>query len=373
MSIFNANHIETYIRGLTQLRKKKSVDKILNIELLNCSSFVPDQKEIHSTAHLYAAMEDSRLDVLEYAIHMRISNSNYIHMLLCIAIDQIFYDAACYLATLVNTDIVWLALKDFDHKKKFYDLMLDAVNVTNFITKDHLITIASYGNIELFEDVIRSRKIKFKFTLEQAVQTHSLTMVIYAISLGCNTNMKGYNLMHYCAENGLHDIAEYLIEEHNFSISNGSKKFLKLVSYRNHLGFLMLMRKYGIDINENNTTLMSAASHGHLEMCRYLVQEGATMTKVAKNALAEACSTDEFEVVKYLLTLNPNAEQIANAFWKVSYAIHNNIPCQSFDPIVEALERIIQRGGLPKNVRETIVCAAIGNKVDRILNLFKLV
>lgn len=204
---------------------------------------------------------------------------------------------------LIDNDIKSVITKDNDSKPN----NIEVFNLS-------LIEYAGQGNLDGVKAVIlqgvnlEEGDMAYGSTvLMNASWLGYLNIVKHLVKSGAELNSKddlGVTALMYASQNGNVDIANYLIDQ-DADISS-----MTIVEWAG-LGFLKEVKdsiKRGNDVNMGSpfygvTALMTASDNGHIDVVKYLIENGSDVNKVmdyAETALMYASTSGELEVVKYL-------------------------------------------------------------------------
>ena len=143
--------------------------------------------------------------------------------------------------------------------------------------------------------------------------------------------------------------ADYRIKEdqliNDWGISKGSA-LLTIASGLGHMGIIVEIIKYGVDVNIQNkygrTALMWAAWNEHMETCKFLIENGADVN--LQEDLGETAlmySVGDGYIVRYLLSVgaNPLLED------KVGRTAYDLARTGEIKQIIKAFENLWKRWG----------------------------
>jgi len=116
------------------------------------------------------------------------------------------------------------------------------------------------------------------------------------------------NLLYKCASGGFLDLLKYFKEKFNIDLQAGSNMALTLACEGGHLDIAKYLIENGANINaDNGKPLILASENGHLEVVQYLIKSGAPYNEAA---LEIAKINKHAKVVEYLNTLTRNNKEI---------------------------------------------------------------
>jgi ankyrin repeat protein len=112
------------------------------------------------------------------------------------------------------------------------------------------------------------------------------------------------NALRWAATYGHLEVVKYLVQN-GANVNNNSA--LRWAAYNGHLEIVKFLLENGANVHAwNDSALRSAAENGHLEIVEFLVQNGANVHANNNSALRWAAIYGHLEVVKFLL------EDVAN-------------------------------------------------------------
>jgi ankyrin repeat protein len=279
---------------------------------------------------------DGRLDILENAIYSGLIEEPMLKIIALIACKHSILDAISYLDAFVtfdvscfywclhrqscteNDNIVRILIENKVNCKLsiHHEARIAGISIRDLVKDNDDVAswFIAYGNIELMQEFVLTQKKKPNLNLFDAISTKNLKMVISVIELGANTNIKGHNIMLHCAKYGTVEIALYLVQNYGFEFQPNKEIVILAAISTNNLDFVRYLAglNWDVAIPRNNRALSTAVNNSNaVEMCKFLVIQGASMKSDAKFAFAEACIRGHLEIAKYLLELNPTLEQIS--------------------------------------------------------------
>ncbi len=175
--------------------------------------------------------------------------------------------------------------------------------------------VASLGYLDLVKDLVSvGADVRYNRSaaLQFAAKNGRLEVVKYLVEMGADFRVKFDYPIRIAAEKGHLEVVKYLV-------SLGVDPFVDiLLGEDEYLEDMYVDIKYGVQFK---TLMISACSHGHLEVVKYLVSLGGDIRYKENLPLLCACGGGHLEVVKYLVSLgvDPRAEN-DDAFITASFS-----------------------------------------------------
>lgn len=166
-------------------------------------------------------------------------------------------------------------------------------------------------------------KNEFKETaLHFAAKNGHLDIVKYLLDHKAKlhqTEERGFEAIHLAAENGHLEVLRYLVEEKKVKPNiKATDDFtpIQAAILKGHLPCVQFLVEKGVDINQTNSFLVKmsllemAAGEGYMDICKYLVDQGANVNakdKTGDRASDLAAQKGHIEVAEYLKSLEKNS------------------------------------------------------------------
>lgn len=156
---------------------------------------------------------------------------------------------------------------------------------------------AAHGHLEVVKYLVKTAKANIGAyhheAFREAAANGHLEVVVYLVEAGAEIMALDGQGLHRAAGNGHIDVVKYLLGD-SVSLENSKLPIIPLSAYRT--------TERDLVHTQNDQALRQAASKGHLEVVKYLVEEkGADVHALDDDALLQASMEGRLEVVRYLL------------------------------------------------------------------------
>ncbi len=167
------------------------------------------------------------------------------------------------------------------------------------------------------QDLRKINKTNAEEYLESGSKEGRITQVAIALELGAKGNNVALKL---ASRNGHLEVVKYIIEQ-GADIHIDDDEALKLAS-RGHLDVVKYLLEQGADIHiDDDFPLIEASAYGYLEVVKYLVSQGANIHAQDDDAMIIAIIRGHLEIVKYLVSQGANIHAQNDA--AMGWAKHN--------------------------------------------------
>ena len=166
--------------------------------------------------------------------------------------------------------------------------------------KEEFDFVYTTGNPKQQYKLFKDNPINHRFLAADSAKKGELPILVYAINKGNLTARRNYYLS-VAAENGHLNIVKYLVEQ---GIDFQEEDALVYAVRNGHLDIVKYLVEKGSDIHINNEEpLREASKRGYLNIVKYLVERGADIHVNDDEPLRKARQNGHVDVVQYLESL----------------------------------------------------------------------
>jgi hypothetical protein len=342
MNRFDLDKVDVYINSLSKDRLQKIKENASN-NLCHSGYSLTIRTKL-KYLHMFAAILDNNLEILEYLIFGKKVEIRQIEIAFAFACFHNSLNVLDYLETIFNFEnnkhILRSTLRDKTHAN--YELVKYLLEHMTKLTNNTMRYITRYGKLDLVTRALEIRKKKYKFDITCAVESGNMELIMHVANLQPKiTKIDMECCMRTCAKHGYIEIAKYITTKYQYDF-RPKAKFYALESMKTgQIDFLKFLSDSGGDIIDNKTNIWANAIRSKsIDMCKFLIESGAKIGNGNSNGLSEACHEGLLDIVKYFVSLKPNLSQIFEALdrfhvkhnFQTKRELHNrkNAPCKIF-------------------------------------------
>jgi hypothetical protein len=315
MKLFDTATINAYINGLTaaQLKKAKHAVRTYIPDHIYDTETDANHNLLPYILHMSAAVLDGRIDVLEWIICTQIYDFILVKTAFVVACVHNIQNVFDYLATILpyeSDNEIFLASLE---KKKYGNeqIVKHLMQFMSDLSDWEMAHVVRYGKMDILESALQIRKRKYKIKLVDAICSKNRDLIAYVETTGKITNRDLIEAFIECACKGNVDLAQHFIASYNFDVQRRVNYCASIAAYRGHQNFLdYLVRAHNFQIDGDTNILWNAVHSGNIDMCKYLVNNGAKINGCRRSSIRAACYQADFEILSYLLSIGPDFKEI---------------------------------------------------------------
>ena len=207
---------------------------------------------------------------------------------------------------------------------KFLADMGADINLKNNLGLNCLHIAALYGHLNLCKELINKHNTDVKIgdlggstALHYSAKNGSYELINFFADMGTDINLKtknGLNCLHIAADSGHLNLCKTLIDRHNFDVNMGDNSGSTALHFSAKSGSYELIKYFsdaGTDISLKNNLgfncLHIATIHGHLDLCKTLIDKHNFNVQIADNygytALHHSAEKGNHELIKLLVDM----------------------------------------------------------------------